>query len=55
MAELETKIFDFQLSKTSLTEALYSKNHLSNSIFTYLQLISPLIQRPFFSKKKVCI
>lgn len=43
MAELETKIFDFQLSKTSLTKALYSKTHLSNFIFTYLQLIFLLI------------
>lgn len=53
MAELETQIFDFQFSKTSLTEALYSKDHFSNSIFTYLQLISLLIQRPFLSGKKI--
>lgn len=53
MAELETKMFNIQLSKTSLTEALYGKDHLSNSIFTYHQLISPSSKG--FSEKKVCI
>lgn len=50
-AELETKMFDFQFSKTSLTEALQNKDHLSNSIFTYLQLISPSSKGLSFQRK----